>query len=157
MTAEHPNWVEEREKCNMGRLWSHVWTILHTDVKRKNAEEKKKRTGIYYEFPSEEQSATSHAMIQCSNQSGDLLESCRVVYNRQTGKIENTTSPPPFLADRREASKGIITTRWDAQTCQCLIVVNLDDAPEVVLPHAELWKAVQVILEPFFFPSSAEG
>ena len=157
MTAEHPNWVAEREKCNMGRLWGHVWTILRTDVQRKNAEEDKKRTGISYVFPSEEQRTTSHTMIHCRNQAGDLLESCRFVYNRQTSTITVTTSPPLFLADRRADSTGIITTRWDAETCQCQIVLKIDDAPEVVLPHAQLWKAVQIILEPFLFPPVAAG
>ncbi len=156
MTAEHPNWVAEREKCNMAVLWSDVRDILGIDAQRKNAEEAKQKSGVSYAFPPEEQSATQ-ALLQCSNQAGDLLESCRFVYNRKTSKIEVTTRPPPFFADRRKDSNGIIKTRWDAQTCQCQIVVKIDEAPEVLFPHAQLWKAIQVILEPFFFPVPQKG
>lgn len=156
MTAEHPNWVAEREKCNMAALWSDVRDIVHVDVRRKNEEEAKQKTGVSYAFPVEEQSPTQ-ARIQCSNQAGDLLGSCRVAYNVKTQKIEVTICPPAWA--RKADTTGVLMTRWDAEDIQCRVVVTMTSESQqaVEFPHDHLWKVVQYFLEPFFFPVLQKG
>lgn len=155
MTTEstHPNWVAEREKCNMELLWRDVRAILHVDVQRKNAEEARKKSGIHYAFPPEEQQATQ-ALLQCSNDAGDQLESCLFVYNTKTQKVEVTVHPPTSV--RMPGTTGTLMTRWDAEAIQCRIVITMTSESDqlVEFPHDQLWKAVQYILEPFFFPAS---
>ena len=48
----------------------------------------------------------------------------------------------------------LVKTRWDAEAVQCCIVVaSATGEPLAEFPHDQLWKAVQYLLEPLFFPS----
>ena len=52
---------------------------------------------------------------------------------------------------------GSIHTRWDAEKSKCYIVAaRPSDNQEQEFPHDELWKVLQFILEPFFFPQEAD-
>ena len=159
MTAEHPNWVAEREKCNTEALWKEVQAILDLDVERKNAAEEKKKTGISYApFPPDEQSDTQ-ALIEGSNQSGDQFGCCRFVHDVKHEMIVVTIRFPERMKAR--AKTAVLTTRWDEEAMQCRVVVSLtsEESQKQVseFPHDQLWKAMYVITSPFFFPVPQKG
>lgn len=136
---EHPNWIAERTKCNLYNLWGDLCDIVANDVDRINAIATEKNWGIHYSEPRGEEVGVIH-------RHGGVGE-CRYVYNPTQGLIQFTCKVPDLIA--------VLRTRWDAETSQCRLVVKMglkdEDATDIEFPHDQLWKALQYILEPFFF------
>ena len=147
MATEHPNWVAERTKCKMKRLWSHLQDIVGIDVRRKNEEEDEEHSDVEYVLRLEK----PRLHLTCRHRAGDTLGAYRFSYDARMDAIDIMIQGPGSPAEPH--STGTIRTRWDAEACQCRVVVKMGaDAPEIEFPHDQLWKAVQSILEPFFFP-----
>ena len=67
--------------------------------------------------------------------------------------VQNSSPPRVVFTMEQPDWTATLATRWDPATSQCRLVVTRSfDAEKIEFPHAELWKAVQYILEPFFFP-----
>lgn len=148
MTTTHPNWIAERAKCNRARLWSDMTYIVAEDLRRKNQEEKKLDSSLEYSFfPTPTDPYV--LVIRCHDASQGNQGGYSFPYDPKTQEIVGTREFPNETV-RQEA---FLTTRWDAEACQCRVVVKIADAPAVEFPHDQLWKAVQVILELFFFPA----
>lgn len=147
----HPNWIAERAKCNMARLWPEVQYIVSTDVRRANEAEQTVQSDVsHYMDPLEQGPKKVH--IQSGNGAGDVLGTCEFVYNDTKGAIAVRIGPPALA--QKPPTLGALRTRWDTEALQCRIVVTMTSEDEPVeFPHDQLWKAVQVILEPFFFPA----
>lgn len=149
--AQHPNWVAERAKCNMARLWPDVQYIVCTDVRRANEEEQTAQSDVSHARDPLKQ-GPKKVHIQSANGAGDVLGTCEFVYNDTKDAIAVTISPPAWA--KKRGTTGVLRTRWDAEALQCRIVVTMTSETEqaVEFPHDQLWKAVQVFLELFFFP-----
>lgn len=142
MEQDYTNWIAERAKCNMAALWADVCNLLVKNVKWMNDESTERGWGIHYSKPSN----GTHRTTRYRGQEEE--GSCRWRYEDGPARVVFTVKQPDFTA--------CLTTRWDAETSQCQLVVKLSvHQAEVEFLHAELGKAVQYILEPFFFPKEA--
>ena len=148
MSQEHPNWIAERAKCNMALLWDDVCTIVTCDTNRRKQEALRERALHRYILrPRNTPQDPLHIERFNMQTGGSALGECRFFYDRRTDVIDVTMKKPD--------GTGVIVTRWDAANSQCcLVVTRPSDGQEIELPHDELWKVVQYILEPFFFPAA---
>ena len=141
MEQEHTNWIVERAKCDMATLWADVCHLLVENVKRMN-DESTKRGWSLHSVPSKR----DHHTTRYNGQNPE--STCRWSYEDRTARVVFRMENPNWTA--------ALTTRWDPATSQCrLVVCRSLDAKTDEFPHDELSKAVQYILEPFFFPKES--
>lgn len=138
MSTNHPNWVAERAKCHMGLLFEALRNIVIKDVDRRKEEAANPqwRGEFHYAKYGDDPPAFT---VENFNQGSYLF-----TYSLDSDAI--------FITSQRE-KLYTISTRWDAEQSRCQIVVASPAGSSREFPHAELWKAVQYVLEPFFFPS----
>lgn len=147
--TDTPNWVAERAKCEISALLSESMQLVRAAAEQ--ASECTPYTHIY-------KGGESSCRISCIRGS-QAVRTCMFEYD--SGKdqiavtIEQQTAQKPGAFER----KFTITTRWDAEKAKCRVVVcslvcaaGESDQPQE-FSHKHLWKAIQYILEPFFFPS----
>lgn len=141
MTMDNPNWIAERAKCNLHDLWKDLCDIVAADVDRINDIAKEKSWGVYYSEPRGEEVGVIY------RRGGVGIGECHYVYDSTQRLVQFTCQDPDLIA--------VLRTRWDAATSECRLVIELgvkaEDPTEIEFPHAQLWKAIQYILEPFFF------
>ena len=138
---KNPNWIAERIKCDMGRLWRDVCDILREDAARMQAAAKDHGWSATYTVTPEED------IPYVLTLRGDREDrDCSWRYDSAKSRVIFTLTNP--------SEDYVMTTRWDAESCQCRVRVAHQPAQKVTeFPHDQLWKAVQYILEPFFFPA----
>jgi hypothetical protein len=136
MAQEHPNWVDERAKCNMGLLFDDLRDLIKKDVQRAKRKSQEQKWGKNYRIQND---GDAQITVTCSHQSG--TEDCQF---RLRGNRVHIISHPD--------QEYTIRTQWNAENIQCQIVVTLPTEDTVMFSHNQLWKAVQYVLEPFFFP-----
>lgn len=140
MEYKNPNWVEKRAECNMPELWAALCRLMMENVERINAVATAGGWGIAYSKPAEGTCRTTRYSGQ--EEDGE----CRWQYENNPIRVVFTMKQPDYTA--------CLTACWDAKTCQCEVVVRRSfDQKEEKFPQADLGKALQYILEPFFFPS----
>ncbi|MCY4385900.1 MAG: hypothetical protein OXC18_02225 [Desulfurellaceae bacterium] len=147
MEQNNTNWVAERAKCEIDQLVADIMRLVQ------------EATNQAHELP------LPWAYIKKENRTG-----CRVtcVQNNQPVREclfvhEPDRNMIQVVVRRQIASQPdeldqtyTIGTRWDAEKSKCRIVVNSPTADEPLeFPHKHLWKAIQYILEPFFFPKES--
>ena len=140
-TDKETAWIAERAKCDMGVLVHDFYTLVHQNVQTMNALNQQQR-GAEFHFTPQQQSAFTITQHLPKGQT----RTCWVAAYSETRQCIEVTLDDP---DR----KYYIQTRWDAEKSKCRLVVTLGTGEAVEFPHKHLWKAVQHILEPFFFPS----
>lgn len=144
MGQEHPNWIEERAKCDMQKLWADLCDLMVENVERINAEAEERGWSARYSKPTGKNVGRTTRYVGQNE-----AAVCRWEYESGPAHVLFTFSTP----DRH----ATLTTRWEPTTCQCRLLVTLSpDQPnseQMDFPHDELWKAVQSIVEPFFFTS----
>ena len=149
MAQEQPNWVAERAKCSITLLFNELRALVKQDTEWAGIEsDKNKRSRTYLWTVGE-----SSCRIK-RQESGGAEEECSFRCKVLEGLVHvSIFSPSSSVSDQGYTIK----TRWDAESCQCLLVVRtLQDEKQKEFPHYELWKALQYILEPFFFSKEDE-
>ncbi len=141
MEHDPTKWVAERAKCDMGKLFADLARLVQTNVGQWNA------------VAMDEESMHGQMAMR------PYIGRTRMVEHTATDKPESLTLrylPEANIVQvaRNETSVGTVTTRWDAETQTCQVVVQTDENTEPLeFPHGELAKAVACLLEPFFFPN----
>ena len=142
-TQEVTAWIAERDKCNMGAFVNDVRTLVAQNVETMNVLcQEKGRTRFRYE-PRQEH--PPYFLIK--QQLRASLRYCEFEYDDAGQRVAVTMVGP----DRTYT----LQTRWDTEALACRVVVTRpsnDESDVVEFPHADLWKAIQHILDPFFFP-----
>ena len=152
MEHEGPNWVSERAKCNMDRLFRALCALVKCNVDRMNKEAHTQDWPIQcvYRPPIQDvQECTVERLGPGTDPTG-----CQFEYNSKMDHIVVR------LMDRT----CIIRTHWDGENARCQLVVDSsidglkgeEEERHVEFPHDHLWKVVQYILEPFFFSKQAD-
>lgn len=139
MEEKEVQWIAERAKCDIKRLYDDIATLVKNNTNQWGTVSKKDhemRGGLCFEHEADGCFRVRHDGIQ-------KPETLRFCF--ETEKMH--------IIVMRDCEKTCtITTRWNRETSQCLLVVENHPEPAVEFPHAELWKVVQYVLEPFFFP-----
>lgn len=141
-------WIIEHEKCNMDTLYDDFHRLAKIDVEMMNDECRRKG---YASFSCGElfaEHSPHHFIIEQNREKGEIGRYSTFVYDSEDNAIRVKMERPNY--------EYTITTRWDKQAVQChVIVTQIDDGKPIEtteFPHHELWKVVQYVLEPFFFP-----
>ncbi|MCE2484435.1 MAG: hypothetical protein J4F42_02890 [Desulfurellaceae bacterium] len=140
MERVHPNWVEQYAKCNLPSLFMTLASHIRQDV-----EDRKKIIHARQESLRFRQASDTQTQLliwrsdpdQAGEKECEFLLSDRTITVRVEDPVQQYT----------------ITTRWDADAIQCRVVLTGAAATPIEYPHDELWKIVQVMLRPFFFPA----
>lgn len=142
MERRQPNWVAERTKCNMATLLQDISHLVQECVDDMNKELEKEQQSLRFRYIPR-QTAPPTFEIEGKDTVGTIL-GCQFQYEPKTDKI----------AVRSSVKDSQIGTRWDAEEIQCRVVISSSPDDPVEFPHSQLWKAVQYLLEPFFFPTT---
>ena len=136
-TAAHPNWVAELAKCNVKKLFNSLYSLIQIDVKRMKAE----------------QPAPGFSITETENNlgiewtAGGRSHLCTLVYHPASQSIDVTVD---------NERTHTIATRWDPKRARCYVVLSPmatgDEDPPLEFRHKHLWKVVQHVLAPLFFP-----
>ena len=152
--TDYPNWVAERAKCNMRLLLKDVQQLVKDATDAMNTESKKEgfRQGMFEYWLVAEQPLSFSVSHLLSRTSTNPVAICRFTYDPEKNSIVVCQSNPDHVYT--------IQTRWDAEHVACGVLIGRsldynDEEQAVRFLHADLWKVVQYILEPFFFPPSA--
>ena len=134
---DEKDWVAERAKCHMGKLFADVRKLIERDIGRWN-------TIVLHD------TELHGGMIILGDRSlSFVIEHTAIAQPEQLG-VGYIPSEHCVRVNRGEQLQTI-TTRWDRETSQCRIVVTTHPDEVTEFPHSELEKVVQYILEPFFF------
>ncbi len=139
----HPNWVAERAKCDIGRMFADVCDLVKLDVERMCAV-----------IDHKESESASYMFIRPRNKSHTCLVR-RLCHLEEIGSCLFTYADDGIRVTRTEQATPVsltLRTHWNAEESRCLLVIDAPGKDAVVFPHDHLWKAIQYILEPFFFP-----
>lgn len=156
MGTSHPDWVVERAKCNVACLAKDVRALVERDTTTMQKESKARELAFGFTYVPYQNVLPKCGVLRVNLNSPDIQTLCQFEYDKQLdqiiariGHVSNTTDP----MDETQRTY-IIKTRWDAENIRCVIVVSSfeEETKPPEFPHDELWKAVQCILEPFFFP-----
>ena len=136
MEQDHPNWVAERAKCDIARLFDSLVACIAADIERFNAEPSVCRDFIL--------SQQKHECV-IESHTGERTTYAVLTYRPHSHHIEMRQG---------EQTTHLITTRWDAVKSRCYVVVETlgAESPTQEFPHKKLWKAAQYLLEPILFP-----
>ena len=148
MSTNHPNWVAERAKCYMGFLFDDLSQLVKADVDRMNTEqERRSLDGRFTYIPYA--NTQPRFELEWTDTTGNKMGRCRFEYQPDRDVIT-------VLSLAGDCS---IRTCWDAEQGQCQIKVEpLSEQRDIAeFPHDELWRAVQYVLEPFFFPPKGQA
>ena len=156
MSLPNPDWLEERAKCDMESLWKDVCELMEKNLSRfeVQAEEHSwsQRYGEVTRKSSNKYLAGRYVHRKAAGVLGWTYDAHgQYILFRATHTLNTEGEPDTFQAESK------LTTRWDAASSQCRVVVTQaaaqgEEPPSMELPYNELWKALQYILEPFFFP-----
>ena len=140
--SERKNWIAEREKCDLWSLLAAFRAAVKQDVADMNAVgQKRRRPWVPFECGRD---LTEPDTVFIVAHHHGAPPACRFEYRVDTGHI----------LVKMLAGDRVVKTRWDRDTCQCRIVVaDVHEETLAEFAHTDLWKAVQYILEPFFFPT----
>ena len=148
--SQHPNWIAERAKCNLTLLWNDLVPLLITDTKRRRQEAVAEQSPIRYVIDQNaERSSVSrvHILRYRDTEQSRVIGSCWFISKGECIRV-NMEKPD---------GTGAIYTRWDAEKSQCYVAASRpSDGQKEEFPHDELWKVLQFILEPFFFPQETD-
>ena len=149
MEQDTPQWVEERAKCDVGHLFACIRQLVQRDVQSMVTVLRKQEQGVeLYFHPNDLQPRRFTVQrLPTTNESFTLA----FEYNVQTGNIDIANDTPHGKRCQT------ITTRWDEEKAKCRLVVQRPEGEPIEFPHKHLWKVVQYILEPFFFPPRSTG
>ncbi len=129
---ESPNWVAERAKCDMERLFDELGAVVKQNT----------------EWANTVPNAPGYPAYVYGRQSRDAF---MVRKNGDTRVFSLSRRQQAVHVSGTEIRLYTITTRWDAKKSKCRVVVAQPAGDTVEFPHKHLWKVVQYILEPFFF------
>ena len=151
MVQKQPNWVAERKKCDITLLFEDIHVLAKQDLGWAMVEEKKSSSAVKYEQMGE-LSGSSYRLRRFVT--GNEKQCC-TFHCRDIAKTPHVEAA--YATDGTGVTgRYVITTRWDAKESQCRIVVQDPENGTMEFPHYELWKALQYILEPFFFPTKED-
>ena len=140
--TDTPNWVAERAKCDMRELTSQVIQLVTQATEEMNA-----LRGHGYTIKSDE------AACRVSRVSfGHVERACIFAYEEEGRRRLIRVSKGTPKTPESDIETCTIETRWDTKKIKCRLVVTPAEGEKVEFPHKHLWKVVQYILEPFFFP-----
>ena len=151
MVQKQPNWVAERAKCDITRLFEDIHALAKQDLGWAMIEEEKRHSGVRYEQMGEFSSSTYRLRrFVAGVEKSPCTFHCRSIEKPPCVEVVYGTDGSGVLGTYK------ITTRWNAAEYQCLIVVEDPKNGTLEFPHHELWKALHYILEPFFFPTKGD-
>ena len=147
MEQKSPNWIAERAKCEPQHLFASLRELVrqNTEWANKLSESPGSQAYEYHEEIGDICVITKMRPAESTDQvtrTFRLSSTQRAVHVSGRSAIQNTPNYRLYT----------LTTRWDAEKSKCHVVMIHDETmEEVIFPHKHLWKAVQYILEPFFF------
>ena len=141
-------WVHERAKCNMVTLSHDLRSLVRKNVTAINTECRRRN---WSEFSYEGDDLSGPAPYSITQPYNGGTRRCTFAYDPEWGWVTVKMVHP----DREYT----ILTRWDSGRAQCLIVLthgagSTSGIPPQEFPHADLWRVIQIILEPFFFSTN---
>ena len=150
--AAQTEWIAERAKCNVQRLWQELVPLLTANVRRRTdeAEHEAGPGSVRYVLDKNPDRVAPDRLhiLRCQDTPRpETVGSCWFIAKSDCIRV---------IMDHPTGT-GTISTRWDAEKSKCYILaVRPSDNQEQEFPYAKLWKALQFILEPFFFPAPGE-
>ena len=140
--ADKIAWIAERDKCNMADLAVQVQNLVKSNVTAMNSICSARGFVPFEHTTDRAEPLTFHVKQQDASQ----VRIATFKHDVQGGMLTITVTEPVRLYHMQ--------TRWDTETLKCHVVVIWHingEQKSVTFLHSQLWKAVQFILEPFFF------
>lgn len=138
-TEKGTNWITERANCNMDSLFYNLQGLVEHNVEMMKVESKKRQWPDSWEYTVEDNAPPTFVVKRIGATSSAI---CRFKHDKERDQIAVTMPREQY----------IIQTRWDSEALRCCVIAGAAFKDPIEFPHDHLWKIVQHILEPFFFP-----